>query len=276
LIKLIALDLDGTLNNDEKKITPQTKAALLRVQEAGIRVVLASGRPAPGLLREATELDLEQHHGLLLSYNGGKVIDLTSQEILYENSISNKMAKKLLQHLEPYPVTPIVDDGQYFYTDDEDSFYIQQEKSWNNMESIAVANVCDAVDFNPVKILIAAPPEDLQPLISAIREPFCEELSFIASAPFYLEATAKGINKAFSLDKICQKLQIKQDEVMAFGDAANDLSMIDFAGVGVAMGNACSQLKERADEITLSNNEDGIAHMLYKYFPSLFEQKELI
>jgi hydroxymethylpyrimidine pyrophosphatase-like HAD family hydrolase len=76
----------------------------------------------------------------------------------------------------------------------------------------------------------------------------------------------KGISKAGSLQTICDILNIKREEVIAFGDAQNDISMIEFAGMGVAMGNACEELKAAADEITLSNNDDGIAHTLEKYY----------
>lgn len=264
--KMIALDLDGTLNNDQKIITKRTKETLIAVQKKGVKVVLASGRPAPGLKRESEALELEKYNGILLSYNGGKVVEATTKKVLYEKSLPNEIAVRLLKHLENFPVTPIVDDGKHYYTTGKDEFMIEVESRLNNLGIKEVENVAAAVDFNPVKILIAAPKEQLMPVIDKIKEPFLDELSFVQSTPYFLEATMKGINKASSLHEVCEILNIKPDEVMAFGDEQNDLKMIEFAGLGVAMGNACDKLKAVADEITLSNNEDGIAHTLEKYY----------
>lgn len=264
--KMIALDLDGTLNNDQKEISQKTKDALIAVQKQGVTVVLATGRPTPGLKRESDALELEKYNGILLSYNGGKVVDASSKEVLYEESLPNEIAVKLLKHIEEMPVTPIVDDGIDYYTVSKDEFMIGFESKLNNIGIKEVENVAAAVDFNPVKVLIAAPKELLVPVIEQIKEPFLKELSFVQSTPYFLEATVKGINKASSLQAVCDKLEIDPSEVMAFGDQLNDVSMIKFAGLGVAMGNACDGLKEVADEITLSNNEDGIAHILHKYY----------
>ena len=264
--KMIALDLDGTLNNDQKKITNRTKEALIAVQKKGVTVVLASGRPITGLKRECEALELEKYSGILLSYNGGKVVDATTKKVLYEKSLPKETAVRLLKHIEDYPVTPIVDNGKDYVTTSKDEFMIEAESKLNNLGIMEVDNVAASVDFNPVKVLMAAPKEVLDPTIDKITEPFKQELSFVKSSPIFLEATMKGINKASSLQAVCDKLDIKPEEVIAFGDEKNDITMIQFAGLGVAMGNACETLKEIADEITLSNNEDGIAHVLEKYY----------
>ncbi len=269
MYKMIALDLDGTLNNDAKVITPKTRAALLAVQQQGIRVVLASGRQAPGLQREATALDLKSYHGLLLSYNGGRIEDAATNEILYKKGIPNELAVRFLRHLEKFPVSPIVDDGIAIYTTRADCFKVQDESRNNNMQVKIVSNIADAVAqgrFSPGKILTAAPNEVLVPLLDEIRAPFQDKMDFVQSAPFFYEGTMQGVNKADSLGQVCEILDIAPEEVMAFGDAQNDIPMIEFAGLGVAMGNACQELKEIADDITLSNNNDGIAHMLAKHY----------
>lgn len=267
-IKMIALDLDGTLNTDDKKITPKTKAALIKVQELGVTVVLASGRPAKGLYRERKELDLDKYNGVLLSSNGGKVTFSATDIILYEKAMPNELAVKLLRHLEKFDVSPIVDNGSTIYTTDEDAFKVQYEVAMNQMDVKVVDNIADAIDFSPMKVLIASPEEKLRPVEKEIMEPF-DDIEFVYSTPFFLESTVKGISKGKSLELICDKLGIKKEEVMAFGDGGNDKSMLEFAGIGIAMGNACEPLKAVANEITLSNNEDGIAYTLAKYFPEI-------
>lgn len=257
--KIIALDIDGTLYNDEKKITQKTKAALLQAQKNGHILVLASGRPTAGLKKIAKELAMDQYHGLLLAYNGGVVIDYASGEVLYKNTIPNALAKQFLHHLEKFPVNPIVDDGETIYTTDPESFMVSYERTSNHLEVKKVANLCNAIDFSPAKILIAAPEELLSEKIPFIKASFQDKLSFVLSAPFYLESTPVGINKADSMDKICTLLKIKASNIIAFGDAQNDIPMLAFAGTSVAMGNGCEALKRVADIVTTSNNEDGIA-----------------
>ena len=268
--KLIAIDLDGTLNNDAKVITPKTRAALIAVQKQGVKVALVSGRQAPGLKREADALNLQDYHGLRISYNGGRIQDATTGEIIFDSSIEPSIAVAFLKHLEAWPeLSPIVDDGEAIYTTDASRHKVMDESRNNNLAIKIVANIADAVKaggFRPVKILTAAPNEILMPHLADIRQGFEDKLSFVQSAPWFYESTVKGVSKSSSLGKACERLGITPSEVMAFGDAQNDISMLEFAGFGVAMGNACDELKVLADEITLSNNDDGIAVSLAKHF----------
>lgn len=263
----IVLDLDGTLNNDKHVITKKTRDALLYAQEQGTRIVLASGRPTSGFHKEIEALQLHTYHGIVLSYNGGKIIDVHTGNVLYENSIPLPLAKALCRHLEAFPVIPIVDDGMSIYTDNPNGFQIAYESSNNQLMIKRVDNIADALDFSPVKVLIACPQEELAPILEDIRAPFEQELSFILSAPFYFEATRKGIDKSSSLKILCELLNISSKDMIAFGNAQNDYTMLSYAGHGVAMGNACEACKQIAQEVTLTNNEDGIAHTLKKFFP---------
>lgn len=265
--KLIALDLDGTLNNDEKVITPKTKQALIAAQEAGAIVALVSGRQAPGLEREARALELNKYHGMKISYNGGQIMDATTGEIIFRKAIPNDLAVRFLRHLEKWAeLSPIVDDGEYIYTTDETRHKVYDESLNNNLQVKIVPNIADAVTFSPVKILTAAPNEILVPHLKDISGGFEDEMSFVQSAPWFYEGTIKGVSKYSALEQAAKYLGISRAEVIAFGDAQNDMSMLDFAGYGVAMANACDELKAMADEVTLSNNDDGIAATLAKFF----------
>lgn len=260
--KLIALDLDGTLNTDEKTVTPKTKDALLAAQQQGMTVALCSARPVPGLYKDMRTLEMEKHHGILIAYNGGKILRADDRTVLHQQSFPCALAKEVLRHLEHYPVVPIIDDGERFYVTDKNAYKVQHE-CWNNqMECTEVPSLTEFLDFDLVKILMSVKPELLLSVLSEIGKPFEDDLVFVRTAPFYIEAMPKGINKAEGLKRTCELLQISPEEVIAFGDAENDLEMIQFAGRGVAMGNACDALKEIADEVTLGNNEDGIAYTL--------------
>lgn len=260
--KIISLDIDGTLYTSEKKISPETKKALLRAQEKGCILVLASGRPTAGLVPIAEQLEMQKFHGMLLAYNGGVVIDFTTGEKIFSKEIPNDLTKKLLKHLENFPVNPIVDDGEKIFTTDAESFQVPYESQSNHLKIKIVENVHDSVDFSPAKVLIAAPEKILQENIPAITEPFKGNLDFVLSAPIYLEATLPGISKADALKKACEVLKISTEDIIAFGDAQNDIPMFEVAGYAVAMGNARDELKKIADKITATNDEDGIARAL--------------
>lgn len=263
--KMIVLDIDGTLTNDEKNITPRTLDTLKKAQKAGILLVLASGRPAAGLEKLSLELEMDRHHGILLSYNGGKVLDAQDGRIFYEKSIPLERAVTILKHLEQFPVTPMTYRENHLYVPDRKGYKVDYESSANGIEVIETGLLSEFLDFSPVKILMAAPNEVLLDRMEEITAPFAEEFSFVMSAPFYLECNRKGINKAASLERVCHSIGISREEIISFGDAQNDITMVEYAGLGVAMGNACEELKAVADEIALSNNEDGIAAVLEKY-----------
>lgn len=257
--KLISIDIDGTLYNDRGEITPHTKEILVRAQKKGYIVALASARPTTALCGIAESLEMKRFHGLILAYNGGIVTDYETGATMYEQTIPIVTAKDLLCHLEGFPVTPIIDDGYSIYTNQPYGFQIQYESASNRLAIKEVDDIREALDFSPAKVLIAAPEPVLARHIPAITEPFSETLSFSLSAPLYLDATPPGVNKADSLKKVCERLGIARKNVIAFGDAQNDIGMIKFAGTGISMGNACEELKKAADRHTLTNNEDGVA-----------------
>ena len=112
--KLIAMDLDGTLNNDEKQITEPTRLALMEMQEKGVRLALASARPSPGLYKERDILRLQDYGGILMSYNGGRIVDASTGKVLFETCMDLNETRRVLRFLETLPVTPILDDGVQF------------------------------------------------------------------------------------------------------------------------------------------------------------------
>lgn len=261
-IKLIALDLDGTLNNDHKQITPKTLAALMEVQQRGVRLALASARPSPGLFKERDLLQMQRFGGILMSYNGGRITDAASGRVLFETAMDLQQAKEVLRQLTHLPVTPILDDGKQFFVTDADGYKVDYECRNNQMTCTQVDNLAAFLHFSPVKILMSVLPERLKEVQKHIAAILPEELSVVQTAPFYLEIIPCSIHKGQGIRDICRVLDIQPSEVMAFGDAENDIPMLRQAGIGVAMGNAADAVKAAADYITLSNNEDGIAAAL--------------
>ena len=262
--KLIAMDLDGTLNNDQKIITEKTKAALMAAQKRGIRLALASARPSPGLFKERDNLRLQDYNGILMSYNGGRIVDAATGKVLFETSMDLAQTKQVLRRLEALPVTPILDDGVQFYVADKNGYKVDYECKNNNMTCTEVGNLADFLSYAPVKILMSVQPEELAEVQKQIADFLPETLTVVQTAAFYLEVIPKVINKGQGIRDICAVLGIDPSEVISFGDAANDIPMLREAGMGVAMGNAADVVKAAADMVTLSNNEDGIAAALEK------------
>ena len=262
--RLIAMDLDGTLNNDEKRITPRTRDALMAAQAAGIRLARASARPSPGLYRERDVLRMQEHRGVLMSYNGGRIVDAATGETLFETSMPMEAARDVLRALEKLPVTPILDDGRQFYVTDREGYKVDYECRNNGMVCDEVENLADFLNLAPVKILMSVDPAQIAEVQKRIAALLPDDLTVVQTAAFYLEVIPRAINKGQGILDICRALDMQPEEVVAFGDAENDIPMLRAAGVGVAMGNADPAVKAAADMVTLSNNEDGIAAALDK------------
>lgn len=262
--KLIAMDLDGTLNNDQKQITEKTRSALMAAQQKGIRLALASARPSPGLFRERDALRLQDHQGILMSYNGGRIVDAQTNKVLFETSMDIEETRRVLRRLESLPVTPILDDGVQFYVKDKNGYKVDYECFNNRMECMEVENLADFLNFAPIKILMSVLPEEISAVQAQIAAFLPESLTVVQTAAFYLEVIPRCINKGQGIEDICRTVGISPAEVISFGDAENDIPMLRAAGMGVAMGNAAENVKAAADMVTLSNNEDGIAAALEK------------
>ena len=261
-IQLVAMDLDGTLNNDKKKITPKTHRALMEAQQRGVRLVLASARPSPGLYKERDALRLQDHGGILMSYNGGRIVQAATGEVLFETAMDLEQTRQILRQLENLPVTPILDDGRQFYVTDRRGFKVDYECKNNNMKCTEVENLADFLPFAPIKILMSVEPAFLPRVQAQIAALLPDTLTVVQTAPFYLEIIPKTINKGQGIWEICRVLDIPAEKVIAFGDAQNDIPMLEAAGIGVAMGNATESVKAAADYVTASNNQDGIAAAL--------------
>lgn len=275
-IKAISMDIDGTLTNDEKVITPRTRERLLAAQESGIKLLLSSGRPAQGLKSLAHELELDTHDGLLVCFNGACVIDAQTDEVLYEQPMPADELCRLIEHLRKFDLIPWITQGEYLYTEDvfncminlEDGAtknIVKYERDMCEMRIREVADLCEVARAMPVdKLLTAGDPAYLNAHHDEMYAPFTSALNGMFTAPWYFEFTAQGIDKAHALEGALPKIGIEAADVVAFGDGQNDRSMLEWAGTGVAMANAVDETKAVAQMVTLSNNEDGIAEALDK------------
>ena len=263
--KLIVLDLDGTLTNNKKEITPHTLETLIKAQEMGVKVVLASGRPTYGIAPLAKKLKLDQYEGYILSYNGGEIIDWKTGELMYKNLLDHEVLPYLYKCAKDNNFAIVTYDGENVLTENPDDEYVLKEARLNVMNVKKVENFLEAITHPIAKCLIVGEATRLAVLEKEMHETLKDRMGVFRSEPYFLELVPKGIDKARSLAVLLEELGMKQEEMIAIGDGFNDLSMIQYAGLGVAMANAQDIVKENANYITLSNEEDGVAHVVEKF-----------
>jgi Cof subfamily protein (haloacid dehalogenase superfamily) len=262
--KMIVLDLDDTLLRDDLTISPRTKRSLMEAQEAGIKVVLASGRPTQGMLPIAEELRLKEYGSFILSFNGGKIIDCQTGEEWFSSTLPVETVHHLYEisrrenvDIHTYVGDAIVTEMPNPYTDIEGEL--------TGLEVRTVESFINAVTEPVVKVLMLKESEILEKVEKKLQEEFSGSLSILRSKPFFLEFTEAGVTKGASLNSLIRKLGLSREEVIAIGDSGNDLSMIQFAGLGVAMGNASEAIKAQADFVTDTNMNDGVAKVVEEF-----------
>lgn len=262
--KMIVLDLDDTLLRDDHTISPRTKEALMTAQEKGVKVVLASGRPTFGMRNVAKELRLEEYGSFILSFNGAKIINCKTNEEIFSSTLSPEIVHNLFEISKTEDVwihTYIGDD----IVTEENNPYTKIEGEITGMPIIEVADFKTAVKEPVVKVLMNKEAERLVEVEKKLQKQLEGQLSVMRSKPFFLEFTEHGVTKGTSLNQLIQKLGIKREEVIAMGDSYNDQAMIEFAGLGVAMGNAPDDIKEIANYVTDTNMNDGVAKVVEKF-----------
>lgn len=266
--KVLVLDIDGTLTNSQKVITGNTKTAIIDAMKRGHKVMLASGRPTPGMKKYATELELANYDGYLLSFNGGKIIHCKTGEIIFQKILPSVVISGLYKFAIENKCGLVTYLGDDIILATEKDEYIEIESKINDMECKKVTNFVDYVsDYSLNKMLMTASPERAAVLVEELQEKYKDVLSIYRSEPFFIEIMPKNVDKAASLDRMFTSLGLTKDDAICCGDGFNDKSMIEYAGVGVAMENAQPAVKEVADYITKSNDEDGIVHVIEKFVP---------
>jgi len=261
MIKLIALDIDGTLFNSKGEISPLTKAALMKAHDAGIILMLASGRTIHGLHQLALRNNLPLDHMIFIGSNGAVLADGESESILFEKIVKQDVAKTIIQKLKAYPVTLMIPDGEKLYIEDLEGYQVGLELQTECLTPVVFPDLSE-IPFSPNKIILSGSTEVLIQILDEMAQTYLDEATFVLSGFNYLDITAKDTDKGSALKHYCELKGLHPSEVIAFGDNHNDLGMIRYAGMGIAMANAVDELKAVANRITTSNDEDGIAHIL--------------
>lgn len=272
--EVLVMDLDGTLTNSEKKISPRTKEALFGIRREGITLVLASGRPTPGVMPVAEELCMKEQGGYILSYNGANIMRVDTGEVIYQNVIPPDLIHPLYQAALHEQIGIISYQSDKIIAGTRIDEFMEKESAITHLPIHEVDNFPYYIDFPVNKCLMTAPGHVLEAVEPRMADQF-PELTIFRSEPYFLECMPKNVDKAYSLSRLLKYLGLTRKQMICCGDGFNDVSMIQFAGLGVAMENAQDAVKEVADYVTASNDEDGIVQVIETFIkPS--SDRELI
>ena len=287
-IKLIAMDMDGTLLRKDNTISPYTIKVLKQVQKKGVRLALASGRSYTRLLSYAKQLEMDRYGGYLIEINGVAIYDLKNKKRYVKGRIPAKKAQEIFAYFKQFNVEIIgnMDEGMYDYnppcileekkryiidhhmdknhplTGGAFNFLANAKKGYPDLRYIQEKEeIVDDVN----KISVTYWPEEMAKVAQQAKHDLGDEYWVGLTTNKWLEVLMPGVTKAYGLEKLSAYTKIPVAAMMAIGDGENDIEMLTYAGVGVAMENALDSVKEIADEITCSNMEDGVAKAILRY-----------
>ncbi len=263
--KLVCVDIDGTLLDDNKQLLPQVRKSLRDAAQNGIKIAFGSGRMPAGV-----EL-IERKLGIscIKICNAGTYILMGEQCISAEHLSIDSMRSIYHRYAQEREIPLWIFEGRDWYVTDEDLFTEREaavllcQPKVIDLEELA--DQWQREGKKPNKLLLAADAEQVREMYQDMLENQYQEMSMARSAETYLEIFPKGINKGTALRTICNALGIGLEETIAIGDQELDIPMIEAAGLGIAMGNAIPKLKEKADFVTKTNNEAGVAYALEQY-----------
>lgn len=265
-IKLIAIDMDGTLLLPDHSISPAVKEAIAEARAKGIRVVITTGRPFAGVERYLKELGMVDDTDYCITYNGALVQKASDGSSVAQTALSYDDYRYLEAMARQV--------GSHFHALDRHTLYTaNRDISRYTVHEAEVAQIplvfCEAEKMDPatqfLKVMMIDEPAILDAAITRLPPEVKEKYTVMKSSPYFLEILDKRVDKGTGVKSLAEALKIHPGEVMAIGDQENDIAMIQYAGLGVAMGNAVPHVKQIADIITKTNLEDGVACAIKSY-----------
>lgn len=270
--KLVCIDIDGTLLNSQHKVSDYTKEVLRKAHEKGVHIVISTGR---------MYTDAEYYSNLvgvkspIIASNGAVIKEKGSNEVIYKSILGESVCLKIVEMLSTHRVGPCFYTPETMYCgnllmqfflflgklkgiigQDIQIKYVFSKKQWKKIFHKEKDNIvkCEIIHKNPEKLM------SLRKELSRIKE-----IEMVSSSNHNIEVTWKGVSKGRAVKVLAGRYQLKKEEIITIGDSENDLSMIEYAGLGIAMGNATEKVKEKAGYITATNDEEGVAKAIEKF-----------
>ncbi len=263
--KLLAVDLDGTLVTDDKKITERTRRAVRAMLDEGGSLVLSSGRPSRGVWPVAKELELDKRGGYILAYNGGELLDCRTGETIFSVELPRESIPRIIGLARQHGTAILTYEGGDIITETPEDIYVLGEARNVKMGVRQVEDLASYITFPIVKLMMVGPEEKILEMEPIVREALGPEFAVFRSEAYHLEILPAGIDKGTGLLRTLASLGIPREASAACGDYDNDIPMVLAAGLGAAVANGCPAILEKAGVVVPSNEEDGAAVLIESY-----------
>lgn len=263
--EILALDLDGTLLNSQKQISEVAKQALINLMKSGKKLVLASGRPTKGISLLIEELGLKQYDSYVISYNGACVTNCRTGETIYQKTLPQEIIASAYDMTEQFDMDFVTYNADSVFCHQEPNEYTQIEVNAERMNLIVAQNFVKEINFPIYKCMFVGDPAIAVEMEKALKERYHSQYSIYGSDPYFVEIMAPNTDKAQALRYLLETIGLSREQLICCGDSYNDIPMLKLAGLGVAMGNAPEEVKEHADYVTASNDEDGVVCVIEKF-----------
>lgn len=263
MIKLITIDVDGTLVTPLKRLTKENIAAIEKAKDAGIHIALVSGRPFHSMVDLNKRLGLDKKGHFTICQNGSYVFDNFSQKPMFGTFQSPSDLVKVAKLLENYRLDISAMDGENFYSNKKRAnIYTKIDAKIHKMpiKLVDYENLPEDMEFG--RFMVLGSKGEIKRFIENMPDEIKNNYYPVQTAPFLVEIMNKNTNKGYAISQMAEKLGYKMEEVMAIGNEKNDIPMLEAAGFAVAMGNAVDELKKHADYITKSNLKSGVGHAI--------------
>ena len=260
--KILFLDIDGTLLNSKGEITPATRSAIAKIQQQGVAVVLASGRPFGGMLALAGELNLAAYGGYVVSFNGGKIVNMKTGAVLCETLMPQAQVAQVFALTKQLGLEVLTYNETGILAQHPENPYVLHEKTITGLPFVPFDGDAKALTSPVHKCLVVGETQQLIAAEAVFKQTLGDTTAVSRSSPIFLEVTPAGVDKAAGISAMLQKLDIPVSAAVACGDGFNDVPMLRLAGLGVALANAPQGVKDEADLLVGSNDEDGVAQAI--------------
>ncbi len=275
--ELLVLDIDGTVTNSKKEVSSKTQEAVIQIQERGIKVVLASGRPPEGVYPIARALKLEQYDSYLLAFNGAKIIHLKTGNCIFEKQLPLHIPKRLQKDALYHNIGMAAYGNGVMLAGTIPDQYLEMESAVTGMPIKYLANLGTVRNVTVNQCILTGEPDILNKVEPVLFHQYFHEAEIFHSEPFYLEVSPKNVDKAYGLKYLLRFLGIPREKMVCCGDSYNDIRMLQYAAIGAAMKNAPESVKTAANFITEHDNDhDGVVEVIQHFFPHAKSRPNMI
>ncbi len=259
------LDVDGTLMRTDKTISRRTIDEIVRIQEAGVKVAIASGRCTAGIMPTARKIRLDEFGGYIVSYNGGCISNCQTGEVICNINLPDGIVQEIYEFSKKEKTGIMTYHDNDIIAENDADQYIQIDAKGCEIDIHVVEDFGRAVTYPVNKCLLTGDPDYMAEVEPRAVRAFEGRLSVYRSEDFYVEMMPLGVDKAYGLSRLLQRLGLRRSQMICCGDGFNDISMLQYAGLGVAMANAADQVRASADYVAPHCDEDGLVEVIRRY-----------